>query len=105
MPSSRATAISGFVSMVKVTRPSISLGLMPASSHAASTACTASISSERPESFEKSVAPMPAMAVFPERNLVSPMSGPLRQHDGAGHVVADRVGPDDLHGHLVAVDL
>ena len=40
---------------------------MPASASAAATASTASRSSERPESLENSVAPMPAMAVAPEK--------------------------------------
>lgn len=59
MPHAWATVISGLVSMVKVTSPSTSAGLSPASSRAAWTASTASFSSLRPESLENSVAPMP----------------------------------------------
>ena len=62
MPSSRATAISALLSMVKVTRPSTSAGLSAASASAARTASAASRSSLRPESLENSVAPMPAIA-------------------------------------------
>ena len=64
IPSSRATAISALVSMVKVTRPSTSAGRSAASSRAARTASAASRSSLRPESLENSVAPIPTMAVF-----------------------------------------
>ena len=62
MPSSRATAISALLSMVKVTRPSTSDGRSAASASAARTASAASRSSLRPESLENSVAPMPAIA-------------------------------------------
>ncbi len=65
MPAAWATVISGLVSMVKVTMPSTSAGVRPASSRAACTASTASRSSLRPESLENSVAPMPAMAARP----------------------------------------
>ncbi len=64
MPSSRATAISALVSMVKVTRPSTSAGRSAASARAAVTASAARRSSLRPESLENSVAPMPAIAAF-----------------------------------------
>ena len=60
-------SMSGFVSELKVTIPCTSDGATPASCKAAATASTARRSSERPESFENSVAPMPAIAVVPEK--------------------------------------
>src|SRR4051794_10962329 len=42
--------------------PSMSAGVSPASSMAASAACVASVSTLRPELFEKSVEPIPTMA-------------------------------------------
>ena len=65
MPSSRATAISEDVSIVNVTRPSTSAGVRPQSASACRTASTESWSSERPDSLENSVAPMPAMGTTP----------------------------------------
>lgn len=65
MPAACATVISGLVSIVKVTIPSTSAGVSPASSRAVWTASTASLSSLRPESLENSVAPMPTMAARP----------------------------------------
>ena len=62
MPTFRATSISSLESIVKVTMPSTSLGRSPASSIAALTASQASWSSVRPDSFENSVWPMPAIA-------------------------------------------
>ena len=59
-------SMSGLVSELNVTMPCTSAGAMPASSSAAATASTARRSSERPESLENSVAPMPAIAVVPE---------------------------------------
>ena len=67
MPRLRAMSMSGLVSELKVTIPCTSDGAMPASCSAAATASTARRSSERPESFENSVAPMPAIAVAPEK--------------------------------------
>lgn len=65
IPAAWATVISGLVSIVKVTRPSTSAGVSPASSRAARTASTASFSSLRPESLENSVAPIPTIAARP----------------------------------------
>ena len=65
MPRLRATSISSLESMVKVTRPSTSEGDRPASSSAARTASHASCSSLRPDSFENSVWPIPAIAARP----------------------------------------
>ena len=70
MPTSRATAASVLVSCVKVTSPSTSAGVRPASAIAARTASAASRSSERPESFENSVAPMPTIAARPDSPLI-----------------------------------
>ena len=67
MPRERAISTSGFVSEEKVTIPETSLGWIPASSIAALTASTARRSSERPEFFENSVAPMPTIAVLPAK--------------------------------------
>jgi hypothetical protein len=50
---------------MNVEMPSTSDGRRPASASAAITASQASRSSLRPESFENSVAPMPAIAVAP----------------------------------------
>ncbi len=66
MPRLREMSMSGLVSELNVTMPCTSDGARPASANAAATASTASRSSERPESLENSVAPMPAMAVEPE---------------------------------------
>ena len=66
MPSSRATAISDDVSMVNVVSPSTSAGVRPQSASACWTASTESWSSERPDSLENSVAPMPTIAALPE---------------------------------------
>ncbi len=80
MPAACATVISGLVSIVKVTMPSTSAGVRPASSRAACTASTASLSSLRPESLENSVAPMPATAARPPSpsRLRTLMPGPPR---------------------------
>ena len=53
--------------MVNVTRPSTSAGASPASASAASVASADSWSSDRPDSLENSVAPIPAMAALPLR--------------------------------------
>ncbi|MCU1659085.1 MAG: hypothetical protein JWO57_3741 [Pseudonocardiales bacterium] len=66
MPTSRATAASVLLSIVNVTSPSTSDGRRPASSRAARTHSAAKRSSLRPESFENSVAPMPAIAALPD---------------------------------------
>jgi hypothetical protein len=47
--------------------PCTSDGSMEASRRAASTAWVASLSSERPEAFENSVAPIPVIATFPAK--------------------------------------
>ena len=65
MPSSRARAISAVESIVNVARPSTSAGVSPASASAASVASAESCSSERPDSLENSVAPMPTIAALP----------------------------------------
>ncbi len=62
MPSSRASAISELLSIVNVTSPSTSAGVRPASARAARVASAESWSSERPDSLENSVAPMPTIA-------------------------------------------
>ena len=67
MPRLRAMSMSGLVSELKLTIPCTSPGAMPASFRARSTASVARRSSERPESLENSVAPMPAMATWPEK--------------------------------------
>ena len=64
MPVARATATSVLESMVNVTMPSTSAGVSPASPKASRTASAARRSSDRQESFEKSVAPIPAIAAF-----------------------------------------
>ena len=74
MPRLRAISISGLLSIEKVTMPSTSSGLSPASSRAARTASTARCSSLRPESLLNSVAPMPAMAATPPTRLVRVMT-------------------------------
>ena len=68
MPVARAMATSVLESIVNVVMPSTSAGVRPASSRASSTASAASLSSLRPEFFEKSVAPMPAMAALPDNS-------------------------------------
>ena len=78
MPVRRAISISGLVSVVKVTMPSTSDGSMPASSRARIVASQASCSSERPESLENSVAPMPATAVVPTNPTSPLMAAPAR---------------------------
>ena len=53
--------------MVNVVSPSTSSTDSPQSASAARTASTESWSSERPDSLENSVAPMPAIAACPDR--------------------------------------
>ena len=53
--------------MVNVVSPSTSAGVRPQSASAASVASTESCSSERPDSLENSVAPIPAIAAAPDR--------------------------------------
>ena len=112
MPRERATSISGLVSAEKVTSPSTSAGAMPASSRAAATASTARRSSLRPDSFENSVAPMPADRRWCRRScgagvrrrsssrLTGARTARQSSTDGAGHVVAEAVGAADRHRHL-----
>ncbi len=76
MPRLREMSMSGLVSELNVTMPCTSDGAMPASASAAATASTASRSSERPESLENSVAPMPAMAVAPEKECERAITRP-----------------------------
>lgn len=66
MPVALATAAWVLVSIVNVVRPSTSAGVRPASARAAVTASAARRSSLRPDSLEKSVAPMPTMAARPD---------------------------------------
>src|SRR5215470_18719042 len=61
-PRQRQRPISSLLSSVKVIMPSTSDGAMPASSSAAFAHSAASWSSLRPESFENTVWPMPAIA-------------------------------------------
>ncbi len=56
---------------MNVVRPSTSAAVRPQSASACCTASTESWSSERPDSFENSVAPMPAMAALPDRPLIT----------------------------------
>ena len=60
-------SMSGLVSELNVTIPCTSDGAMSASARAAATASTAKRSSERPESLENSVAPIPAFVGPGER--------------------------------------
>lgn len=70
MPTLRAMSISSLESMVKVTMPSTSAGVRPASSSAALTASHANCSSLRPDSLENSVWPIPTMAAAPGKMLL-----------------------------------
>ena len=63
---------------------------------AASHASTASCSSERPDSFENSVAPIPTIGRRVAELVAVAHRGQL-QRDRAGHVVAEVVRPSDLH--------
>ena len=78
MPSSRATAISELVSIVNVVNPSTSRGVSPPSARAASTASAESWSSERPDSLENSVAPIPAIAACRAQARLMPAPAPCR---------------------------
>ena len=71
MASSRASAISAVESMVKVTRPSTSEASSPASASAASVASADNWSSERPDSLENSVAPIPAIDATPLKSVMA----------------------------------
>ncbi len=101
-------SMSGLVSELKVTMPCTSEGAIPASSSAAATASTARRSSERPESLENSVAPMPAMAVRPEkawairRPLPAPRLEGQDDADGPADVVTQLVGAADGDRHDAA---
>ena len=91
MPRLRAISISSLESIVNVTMPSTSPGCRPASSIAALTASQASWSSLRPDSFENSVCPIPAIAALPlETHFVDPL---VEQTDRrcSGHVVTQAV--------------
>ena len=70
IPTARATAVSVLVSIVNEVSPSTSAGVSPASVSAAVTASAASLSSLRPEFLEKSVAPIPTIAAFPDSPLM-----------------------------------
>src|SRR3954447_13750098 len=82
MPSSRARAISELLSIVKVTSPSTSSAASPASASAARVASAESWSSERPDSLENSVAPIPATAATPLKGTVIGSSPLVREYDG-----------------------
>ncbi|CDO90084.1 hypothetical protein BN973_04475 [Mycobacterium triplex] len=72
MPTLRAMSISSLESIVKVTMPSTSPGVRPASSSAALTASHANCSSLRPDSLENSVWPIPTIAQLPGSELMRP---------------------------------
>src|SRR6516164_10694930 len=93
MPAARATATSVLLSIVNVVSPSTSAGLRPASSSASSTASAANRSSLRPESFEKSVAPMPTMAALPDNTR-----HPHRQRRRRDDMVAKAIAAHHLYG-------
>src|SRR5688500_5857511 len=108
IPRLRISASSSLPSAANVTMPSMSAGVSPASRMAASDASAASCSSLRPEFFENSVCPMPAIAAsfFSERVAISGLRrNELREHDAIVElderhlhrkVVADVVGIDPL---------
>src|SRR5690606_22980215 len=112
MPVARATAAWVLLSMVNVVRPSTSAGVSPASASAALTASAARRSSLRPDSLEKSVAPMPTTAA---RRLsgavacsdIASSGGSVVQGDdrGGGDVVAETVAAGDRDGQVAAGDL
>ena len=88
MPSVVIRASSSLVSRVKVTVPSMSLGVSPASAIAARAASAASCSSLRPEFLENSVWPIPAMTawfagVIREQALLDVGRAELGQGDAA----------------------
>src|SRR5262245_46485620 len=93
MPRLRAISISALASTVYDTSPSTSSGSRPASPSAAWIASTASCISLRPESFENSVAPMPAMAVRFESQVGSTVSLPKRSEHRQRQV---RIDGDEL---------
>ena len=101
MPRLRAMSMSGLVSELKLTMPSTSAGSDAGILSARSTASTARRNSERPESLENSVAPMPAIATC-AGEAVRAHAGPQmligqRDDDGAGDMVAQLVGAADGH--------
>src|ERR1700734_1925243 len=101
-PVARAMATSVLESIVKVTMPSTSLGVRPASSSASRTASAASRSSLRPEFFEKSVAPMPTIAAFPESSpTIRTSDGQRRIRDD---VIAKAVAANDFQRDQPAID-
>ena len=94
IPAQRMTDSSSFTSMAKVTAPSMSAGLRPASATAAATASPASCSSLRPECLENSVWPMPTMAVSRASALTATTARPeLGEDDAVDRLDAQR----DLH--------
>ena len=96
MPTLRAISISSLVSIVNVTMPSTSLGCSPASSIAALTASQASCSSLRPDSFENSVWPMPAIAAVAASELMLDSVVEQAERRRARHVVAEAVAALEL---------
>ncbi len=84
MPAQRITASSSLTSMAKVTAPSMSAGVSPASATAAATASPASWSSLRPECLENSVWPMPTMAVSRDSAIRHLRRSARRRRDGTG---------------------
>src|SRR5215468_5589957 len=103
-PRQRQRPISSLLSSVKVIMPSTSDGAMPASSSAAFAHSAASWSSLRPESFENSVWPMPAIAVGRTLRLAMAAASGLatpRPEDGDRLPAARRLEVD-LDGQALA---
>ena len=96
-------ATSVLESIVNVTMPSTSAGVRPASSSASSTASAASRSSLRPEFFEKSVAPIPTIAAFPDSSpgIRHP---PMVKRRGRDHVIAKTVAANDFQRDQAVLD-
>src|ERR1700683_2738090 len=102
MPVARAMATSVLESIVNVTMPSTSPGVRAASSSASRTASAASRSSLRPEFFEKSVAPTPAIAALPESSpAIRTPAGPRRVRDD---VIAKAVAANNFQRNQPVVD-
>ena len=111
MPSVSHSAISWLESPVKVTMPSMSPGVRPASRIAASDASAASWMTGRPESFENSVWPMPLIATRSHMHFGRAMEPGRRDRVEVGpqhwlrlHVILDRVESDELLAVTVIVD-
>src|SRR5690606_904728 len=102
MPSSRASAISELESIVNVTSPSTSDAARPASASAARVAAADSRSSERPDSLENSVAPMPAIDAAPlnSATVASPRLDARRRRPGELHPSGDVVASGHPAGHV-----